>query len=337
MKLKPASAQTVVITGATSGIGLATALEFAAKGARLVLVARDDGELAAVSERVREAGAAGVLPVAADVADRSGLDYVAQQTRERFGSFDTWINDAGVSAYGEVKDVPEEDARQIFETNYWGVVHGSLVAAEEFRRRTDETAGCLINVGSVLSDRAIPLQGHYSASKHAVKGFTDALRMELQKEGVPVVVTLLKPSAINTPYPEHAANYLKDAAPSLPPPVYEPEVVARALVAVAEKPTREVTVGAGGRQLALMGQLFPRLTDRYMEATQFDAQKRTDRPVRQGPGAVQEPQADGNRVHGDARGHTMKSSVYTWAKLNPLVTAGAALAVGLGLAAALRR
>jgi short-subunit dehydrogenase len=335
--LKPASDQVVVLTGATSGIGLATALELARKGARLVLVARDDGELAAVEERVREAGAAAVLAVAADVADRGGLDYVAQQAVERFGGFDTWINDAGVSAYGEAKDVPEEDARQIFETNYWGVVHGSLVAAEHFRQRAGERAGCLINVGSVVSDRAIPLQGHYAASKHAVKGFTDALRMELDKEGVPVVVTLVKPSAINTPYADHAANYMADGAPSLPPPVYEPEVVARTLVACAERPTREITVGAGGRALALMGQLAPGLTDRYMEATLFRQQKRTDRPARQGPGALQEPQADGNRVHGDAPGHVLRSSLYTQARMHPGLTLGAALATGLGLALTLRR
>ncbi|HLA63967.1 MAG TPA: SDR family oxidoreductase [Rhodothermales bacterium] len=336
MNLKPASDQTVVLTGATSGIGLATALEFAKKGARLVLVARDDGELAAVEERVRDAGAADVLSVAADVADRGGVEYVAQQATERFGWFDTWINDAGVSVYGEMKDVPEEDARQVFETNYWGVVHGSLVAAEAWRSRESERAACLINVGSILSDRAIPLQGHYSASKHAVKGFTDALRMELEKEGVPVSVTLIKPSAINTPYPQHAGNYMKDATPTLPQPVYEPEVVARAIVACAERPTRELTVGAGGRMISMMGTLAPRLTDRFMEATQFDAQKRTDRPVRQGPGAVQEPQADGNQVHGDVKG-AMAHSLYTQAKLNPGVTFGVALAAGVALGAALLR
>jgi hypothetical protein len=161
--------------------------------------------------------------------------------------------------------------------------------------------------------------------------------MELEKEGVPVVVTLVKPSAINTPYPEHAANYLGGAAPALPPPVYEPEVVARSLVACAEKPTRELTVGAGGRALALMGQVAPRLTDRYMEAALFQQQKRTDRPTRQGPGTVQEPQADGNRVHGDADGRVLGSSLYTQARLHPGVALGAALAIGLGLAAALRR
>ena len=336
MKLKPLSEQTVVITGASSGIGLATALEAAAHGARVVLASRDDGDIEKAAERVRGAGAADVLTVAVDVADRLGVDYVVQQTVERFGGFDTWVNNAGTSAYGALKDVPEEDARQIFETNYWGVVHGSLAAAEHFRTRMEPEAGAIINVGSVLSDRAVPLQGHYSASKHAVRGFTDALRMELEKEGVPAVVTLIKPSAINTPYPDHAGNYM-DAAPSLPPPVYEPEVVARAILACAEKPRREISVGVGGLMIGAMGKLLPRATDLYMEATQFDQQKRDDKPNRQGPGGLQDPIPDeGAHVHGDAPSRVRQSSAYTWMQLNPLATLGAALAVGVGLALAAR-
>src|SRR5690606_23064918 len=133
---------------------------------------------------------------------------------------------------------------------YWGMVHGSLVAAKHFREHG--TSGALINIGSALSDRAIPLQGHYSASKHAVKGFTDALRMELEKEGLPVSVTLVKPNATNTPYVQHAANHL-ETAPALPQPSYAPEVVAQAILHAAAHPQRDVTVGAKDGVAALLG------------------------------------------------------------------------------------
>ena len=280
-------------------------------------MSRSPEDLDAAAERCRALGAE-VETVAADVADRAVLDLVAERAAETFGGFDTWVNNAGTSAYGELKDIPEETARQVFSTNYWGVVHGSLVAAEHFRQRpsASEYGGALVNVGSVLSDRAIPLQGHYCASKHAVKGFTDALRMELEKEGVPVSVTLVKPSAINTPYPEHAANYM-DVEPKLPTPAYAPEVVARAILAAAERPLRDVTVGAKDGAMAVLGGVAPRLTDKIMEAAFFD-QQRSDAPA-QGDreGTLQEPKPGSGRVHGSTDGHVFQSSVWTQLQTRP--------------------
>jgi len=155
--------------------------------------------------------------------------------------------------------VPLEDQRRAFETNYWGVVHGSLVALEHLSHR----GGAIVNIGSVLSERAFPLQGAYSASKHAVKGFTDALRMELLHEGLPVAVTLIKPAGIDTPYEEHAENYLP-MRPRNPPPMYAPEVVATAILHAAEHPVRELTVGGSGRLLETLDHWLPGLTDRIM-------------------------------------------------------------------------
>src|SRR5699024_5808698 len=140
--------------------------------------------------------------------------------------------------------------------------------------------GVIINIGSIVSDRAVPLQGIYSASKHAVQGYTDALRMELEHDGLPVWVTLVKPAAIDTPYVEHARNYM-DKAPTLQPPVHAPEVVAGTMLRCAEKRVREITVGGGGRMMTVMGMVAPRTTDIYMESAMFDQQKDPDRPRRQ--------------------------------------------------------
>ena len=334
VSLKPLDQQTLVITGASSGIGLATALEAARRGANLVLVARSPDGLDEAAERCRALGA-DVETVAADVADRAVLDLVADTAAERFGGFDTWVNNAGVSIYGELKDVPEEAGRQLFETNYWGTVHGSLVAAERFRSRSGDTGGAIVNVGSVLSDRAIPLQGHYCASKHAVKGFTDAFRMEVEKEGVPVSVTLVKPSAINTPYPEHAANYM-DREAALPTPAYAPETVAHAILSAAERPIRDITVGAKDGAIAVLGGIAPRLTDKLMEASFFDQQK-GDAPYTGDPsGTLQEPRPGSGRVHGSAD-HVFQSSPWTQLQTRPFAATGVALGAGLALLWGLRR
>ena len=328
VSLKPLNQQTLVLTGASSGIGLATALLAADRGANLVLVARSPERLDAAAEQCRLRGAT-VETVAADVADRAVLDLVHERAHEVFGGFDTWINNAGGTVYGLLWDIPVEDAHQVFETNYWGTVNGALAAVAHFRE--SGTSGALINVGSVLSDRAIPLQGHYCATKHAIKGFTDALRMELEKEGVPVSVTLIKPNATDTPYPEHAANYM-DKAPAIPAPAYAPEVVARAILHAAEHPVRDVTVGAKDGIVSALGIVAPRLTDKLMESSFFDQQKK-DQPASGNPrGNLYEPPTTAGRVSGNAPGHVFQSSAWSQVSQRPLVGLGAALAAGIALA-----
>jgi hypothetical protein len=189
----------------------------------------------------------------------------------------------------------------------------------------------LINMGSIVSDRAVPLQGAYSASKHAVKAYTDTLRMELEHDGVPVAVTLIKPGAIDTPYYEHAKNYMSEE-PAPPPPVYAPETVARAVCDCAERPVRDITVGGGGRLVTAMGNFAPRLTDVYMERTMFRQQK-SGRPNdhRDSLHATSGGNGDEN---GRYEGHVMQSSAYTRAMLSDLGRALPFLALGAGVAAA---
>ena len=321
VRLKPISEQVIVITGASSGIGLATAREAARRGARLVLAARNIESLRESVEALHgESGQA--VAVEADVGRQEDVRHIAEMAVSRFGHFDAWVNNAGVSIFGKLEDSPVADQRQLFETNYWGVVHGSLEAVRHLRAR----GGALINIGSVVSDRSIPLQGAYAASKHAVKGFTDALRMELEHDGAPISVTLIKPTSIATQFTEHAMN-LMDREAWLPPPVYAPELVADAILRAAERPVRDIYVGGGGRLYPALDALAPRLLDRLMERTMFRMQRGP------GPAGAQDslhaPSEDG---HARSRkfGYVREHSIYGAASRHPWLTAAA-----LGGAAAL--
>jgi NAD(P)-dependent dehydrogenase (short-subunit alcohol dehydrogenase family) len=329
VKLKRIEDQVVVITGASSWIGLATAKMAAQLGARVVLAARDPDGLA--SARVEIEGSGGrAITVVADVASLDDVGMIAERATEAFGGFDTWVNNAGVSIYGPIEEVPVEDARRLFDVNYWGMVHGSLTAVAHLK----DHGGALINVGSVTSDRAIPLQGHYSASKHAVKAFTDALRMEIEKEEAPISVTLIKPGAIDTPFPEHARNYM-EAEPKHPPPVYDPSVVAEAILFCAEHARRDLIVGGGGKMTAAMDAV-PRVADRYMRATMFDQQKMKKPSRRKRDDSLYEPQG-GGRERGNYPGMVRKRSLYTMTSMHRMATVLSAAAVGAGVVLASRR
>lgn len=272
LSLKPLDQQVIVVTGASSGIGLATALEAARKGARVVLTARSERTLEQIVERIRAEGGSAIA-VAADVANRVEVERVAETAVDTFGRIDTWVNDAGVSIYGRLDEVSEEDSRRLFETNFWGVVNGSLAAIPHLLKQ----GGALINVGSEVSDAVVPLQGMYSASKHAVKGFTDALRVELEDmDHAPIVVTLIQPTAVDTPFPQHARNYMP-REPKLPTPQIDPEDVADAILEAAREPTRERKVGIMARLNTAMAKAVPALADK-VAAKQADRQQYAEPP-----------------------------------------------------------
>jgi short-subunit dehydrogenase len=326
VRLKPVKDQVIVITGASSGIGLTTARMAAKEGAKLVLAARSEEDLKQLADEINSAGGQAVH-VVADVGNEADVRRIADAATQRFGGFDTWVNNAGVGMFGRIEETSLEDMRRLFETNFWGVVHGSRIAAEHLRGR----GGALINVGSTVSDRSIPLQGVYASSKFAVRGFTDALRMELEEAGAPVSVTLIKPTSIDTPYLQHAKNYMPED-PNLPPPVYAPETVAQAILYAAAHPERDIFVGSGGKLFSLMEKVAPRLTDRYMEKALFRQQK-SSRRVPNRREALHHAGNDGLRESGVYPGHVMRTSAYTQASLHPLLTVAALMGAGVAVAA----
>lgn len=323
-RLKKLKNQVMVITGATSGIGLVTARMAAKRGARLVLAGRSQDALQQLTSEIEQGGGR-AIHVVADVGKPDEVYEIVQAALGVFGGFDTWVNDAGISIYGKLEDVPLEDMRHLFETNFWGLVYGSLEAARHLKGRVG--GGALINLGSALSDRAIPLQGMYSASKHAVKGFTDALRMELEEEGAPVSVTLIKPGAIDMPYTRHAKNYL-EVEPMNPHPIYAPDTVARAILHCAETPERDVFVGGGGKGASMLGHYMPRLTDIIMESLFFGQQKSDRPPKPRGHHALDRP-SERLEERGGHQGYVAESSLYTNASLHPVLTGVALIGAGL--------
>lgn len=290
--LKPVGDQVIVITGATSGIGLCTALLAAERGAKVVLAARSASTLEAIVRQIAQDGGEAVA-VVADVGVRAQVARIAQVAIDRFGRVDTWVNNAAVSIYGRLDEVSEDDSRRLFDTNFWGVVNGSLEALPLLRRQ----GGALINLGSEASDTVLPLQGMYATSKHAVKGFTDALRVEVEQvDRAPVSVTLIQPTAVNTPYPQHARNYM-DREPKLPVTPIDPHRVAEAILRAAVEGGRDVRVGAMAVMNTTMSRLMSRLGDRIW-ARFVDRQQESVAP-RFPEGSLYRPH-DTGRIYGRA-------------------------------------
>lgn len=295
ISLKPLDQQVIVLTGASSGIGLCTALMAAKEGARLVLVARSSDVLEKLTTDLNAEGSQ-AIPVVADVSNRQELQSAAQAAMDHFGRIDTWINNAGLSIFGRLDDVTEEDSRRMFDINFWGVVNGSLIALPYLRNH----GGALINIGSEVSDAVVPLQGMYSASKHAVKGFTDALRIEIEKlDNAPVSITLIQPTAVDTPFPQHARNYM-GREPKLPTPMIDPPQVAEAILKAATEGGRDVTVGAMAAVNTASFKLTPSLADKFA-ARQAKRQQADVLPL-DPQGALYKPSHDGH-VYGQVAAH----------------------------------
>jgi short-subunit dehydrogenase len=291
ISLKPLKEQVMVITGASSGIGLCTAESAAKQGAKVVLAARSADALKEAAEKLNLLGC-DCMSFVCDVSDRAQVQRLADAAIERFKRIDTWVNDAGLAIYGRLDEVSDEDSRRLFDINFWGVVHGSLVALPYLKKQ----GGALINLGSEVSDAVAPLLGMYSASKHAVKGFTDGLRIEIERiDKAPVSITLIQPTAVDTPFDEHGRNYM-DREPNLPSPMVDPQKVADAILYAAERPTPNIKVGMMSKVNTFAAKNMPGLAER-MAARQIESLHK-DQPPQNPQGTLYDPGESG-RIHGN--------------------------------------
>jgi short-subunit dehydrogenase len=277
------SESVIVVTGASSGIGRATALAFARAGASVVLTARREDPLRSAAAECERAGGR-ALAVPADVRDEAALVRVAEEARGRFGGIDVWVNNAGVTLLGRFEDAPGDLWREVLEINFFGCVNGARAALPELRRRG---GGTLINVGSVNSRVGAPYASAYVASKFAIRGFAECLRDELRGERIDVCTVM--PASIDTPLFQHAANYAGRAIKPLRP-ILRPERVAAAIVRCAKRPRREVVVGMSGRQLIALHDLAPPVFERVMSRN-VEREHFMQRPAAPSQGNLREPVA----------------------------------------------
>lgn len=328
--MRKVSEQVVVVTGASSGVGRAIARAFGAAGAKVGLVARTREALERCAEEIRTAGGeALVLPL--DVADAAAVERAADAVVARWGRIDTWVNDAMVSVFSPVKEMKPGEYRRVTEVNYLGFVHGTLAALKHMLPRDE---GHVIQIGSALVYRSIPLQSAYCASKAAIRGFTDSLRCELIHDRSHVKVSMLQLPAVNTPQFDVVRSRLPHH-PQPVPPIYQPEVIARAALHVALHPRRELWIGWSAVEAILGQRIIPGLLDRYLGRTGYRSQQ-TDQPVSPDrPDNVDHPIPGDRGAHGDFDARARRRSGELWLSRHRGAVAGlaAAAAAGLGLVA----
>lgn len=313
----------VVLLGASSGIGRAAAMRFAREGSRVVVAARSKTALDMVVGDVARAGGEAIA-VPCDAAHREEVEALARQAVETYGRIDVWVNAVGTATYGTFPNVPPEDFERVVRVNLLSHVWATYAALPHLR----ESAGTLIGISSVLGVRAAPLLTSYSASKFALRGFYDALRQDLRVDGIPVAVTTILPSSVDTPFFVHARSFLAKQ-PQPIAPVYDPDVVAAAIVRAAKSPTREVVVGSAGVSLVALQRLAPALSD--LLAKPLAAMQHDSRP-NPGQDTLYEPFDGAGAVRGGWRGHVSHTSAYTAAVgQRPWVTR--ALVTGAGVLA----
>jgi NAD(P)-dependent dehydrogenase (short-subunit alcohol dehydrogenase family) len=303
---RPLAEQVVVITGASSGVGRESALQLAREGATVVVAARNTEALESLAAEVeRVGGRATAVPT--DVSEWGQVQQLGQRAVQEHGRVDTWVNCAAISLYGRVADVEVAEIDRMLDVILRGQIYGMKAALALMQ---PAGSGTIINVTSALAVRSVPLQSAYCAAKHGIRGFAQSLRMELEHDGVPVSVCTVLPSSINTPLFTHARSKL-GVEPMPVPPIYEPLVVASAILAVARRPQDEVVVGGGGKMLTLVERFAPRLADRILLGPGKAWSKQETQQPDDGVDNLFTPSTGPGAVTGDFGAKAKSSSVYT--------------------------
>lgn len=321
----------VVITGASAGVGRAIVRRFAGEGVKLALIARGKNRLEAAAREVRDAGGE-ALALPLDVADAAAVEQAAEKVEMDLGPIDIWINAAMVTVLSPVSEMDADEVRRVTEVTYLGVVHGTMAALKRMKRRN---RGTIVQIGSALAYRSIPLQSAYCAAKHAVVGFTDSLRSELIHEKSGVKLTVVHLPGVNTPQFEWARNKLPRKAQPLPP-IFEPEVIADAVHRAAFHPRREFWLGWPAVKAIVGQKLVPGLADRILATEAWNGQM-TSEPERTRPDNLFDPVEGDYAAHGpfDRRASNRSPAIWASEHRGALITAGAVVGFGLiGVAAA---
>ena len=326
MKLKPIENQVVVVMGASSGIGRETALRFAKRGAKVVVAARNEAGLRSLEDEIRALGGEARV-VVADVSEFEQVEAVAQSAVEEYGQLDTWVHLAAAGLFAPFDQTEPDEFRRVVEVDLMGQVYGAMAALPHIKR---EGRGALVHISSVVGKRSAPLQSAYSASKHGVEGFLESLRVELLRDGWDTIgVTNVIPAAINTPFFTKARTKL-GVKPKGFPPIYQPGVVADAILYSAEKAPREIVAGGAGKGMLLTQRLSPRLMDAIMVRGGFGSQMTDEPKSTADPDGLYAPMKGQDRVEGDFSEQALPRSPLTWLDTHPslrwsLGVAGAAV------------
>ncbi len=314
VQLKPIPEQVVVVMGASSGMGRDTALRFAQRGAKVVVAARSEEALASLVDEI-ERGGGTALAITADVSDFAQVKAVADRAVAAYGRLDTWVQYAGTSVYGKFDEIEPEEFKRVIDVNLTGQAYGALAALPHLKR---EGRGALIHVSSGLGRRAVPLQSAYCASKHGMIGWLDALRVELEHDGIPISVTNVMPASMNTPFFSKAKTRM-GVKPRPVPPTYEPHLASELVLYAAEHPARELTVGGVVNGLIYLNNIAPTVLDFFLAGPGWSSQQ-TEEP--KGPDAPNDlfGPVDGEaRIRGDYGDEALDHSVSNWFEMHPNV------------------
>ncbi len=297
----------VVITGASSGIGRATAHRFARTGRPLALIARGPEALEATRREVEALGVH-ALAIPLDMADDAAVEAATLRIEMELGPIGIWVNNAMVNVWGEFLDIPEAEFRRVTEVGYFGYVNGTRAA---LRRMKPRDQGSIVQVGSMISYVAAPLQSAYSGVKHAIRGFTEAVRAELMHAGSRVTIGMVLPASINTPFYDTAGNRMREGVPRPVPPVYQPELVVEAIRHMAERGGREMFVGGAAEAAAIARALAPGLTNQVLPLT-YPAQRSGSAPAETGSGNIFQPAPGDRGIHGRFDAAALRVSPHLW-------------------------